>query len=319
MAKHPRLLGLSLAACLLLGAAPTAQAAALDPQQVPKTAKWVVHLDADRAKASVVGTALIDELLGRPEAQEGLDRLLRLAGFALPKDLHGITLYGTAFGEEHNVVLVQGAFDSNRILGVLELAPSYTNESYDAKEIVSWDDKGKTMYGAFLREDLIVIARSADRVKLAVDVMEKKAPPFTAMDNAAPLGDAGVLAYMEGSGLAELAKAGQASPVVRNAQSAWLAVGEDDGKQIFVRGHVEAPDAQGAQRLLRAGEGIRAIVSMRAAQEDADERIQLIDELLTKLQLKQTERGLDLSLATPAQKVVDVIKQGIAHVRPEKK
>ena len=308
MRTYNLIAGLTIAAATSFVAVPNLHAAPLDPQQVPKAAQWVIHFDADQTKASTVGSAIIDEVLARPDAQQGLDMLLRLAGFSFPKDLHGVTLYGAAFGEEHNVVLVHGDFDSNRVLGVLELAPSYTNELYNGHEIVSWEDKGKTMFGSFVRKDLIAIARSADLVQRAVDVLDKKADAKGPLAENVPAKEAGVLMYVEGHSLAELAASRKASPALANAESAWVAVGESEDKQLFAKGHVESPDAHRAQRLLRAAEGIRAIVSMQAAQDGADERVQLVDELLAKLRLTQTEKGIDLAFQTPAQKVVDAIK-----------
>ncbi|HEV7299318.1 MAG TPA: hypothetical protein VGN72_08135 [Tepidisphaeraceae bacterium] len=305
------IIGLTFTGALAILGSSTTHAAPLDPQQVPKDPKWVIHFDADQTKTSTVGSAIIDEVLARPDTQQGLDMLLRLAGFSFPNDLHGVTLYGDAFGEEHNVVLVHGTFDSNRVLGVLELAPSYTNEIYGDREVVSWEDKGKTMYGSFLRNDLIAIARSADLVKRAADVLDKKAETMAPLAGAVPAKDAGVLMYVEGRGLAELAKTQQASPAMANVESAWITMGENADKQLFAKGHVEAPDAQRAQRLLRAAEGIRAIVSMKAAEADADDRLQMADELLTKLKLSQTEQGVDLSFETPAEKVVEAIKSQV--------
>lgn len=307
-------LALTTAIGLSMATSPTL-AAPFDPKQVPAEAKWVLHIDADVTKASTVGTAIIDELLSRPDAQQGLDALEALAGFNIPRDIHGVTLYGRAFGEENNVILLNGVFDVNRILGVLELSPSYSNEAYSDKEIVSWEDKGKTMFGSFATSDIIVLARSAESVKLALDVFAKKGSTMDKLADEAKLPGASVLAYVKGSGLAELAKARGASPVLAHAESAWLVVGEDDKKQMYAKGHVESPDSQQSTRLFRAAEGIRAIVALQATKENVEDDVTRLNTLLTNLTLNQTSTGVDLAWQASAETVVEAIKAQVVKTR----
>jgi len=301
-------LGLTAAATGFVATVSTSSAAPFDPQQVPSGVKWVIHLDADATKQSTVGTAIIDEILSRPDAQQGLDALNAFAGFSVPKDVHGVTLYGKEFGEENNVIILHGTFDANRILGVLELSPSFASEAYGDGEVVSWEDKGKTMYGTFVTSDRVVIARTADSVKLAIDVFDKKGTAMAPLATDATAPGAGVLAYVEGSGIAELAKTRRASAVVGNAESAWIVIGEDADKKVFAKGHIESGDTKQSEKLLKAAEGIRAIVSLQASEETADEKVKLMDSLLTSLKLTPTSKGIDLAWQTPAATVVDAIK-----------
>ncbi len=231
-----------------------ADAAPFDPKQVPAGVKWVIHVDADATKQSTVGSAIIDEILSRPDAQQGFDALQAFAGFSVPKDVHGVTLYGKEFGEENNVIILHGTFDANRILGVLELSPSFTSEAYGDGEVVSWDDKGKTMFGTFVTGDKVVIARNADSVKQAIDVFDKKQSDHGAV------GDGRDNAGCGGAGVHRRQAASPSWPR-RAGHRGWSAtrsrrgsLGEDADKKVFAKGHIESGDTQQAEKLLKAAE-----------------------------------------------------------------
>ena len=90
-----RLLKIASGLALVLGLAAAANAAPLDPKQVPAEAKWLMHVDVDAMRqATVVQKAWKKGLEMHKEAQQHLDKLKTAIGMDICKDLHGVTAYG---------------------------------------------------------------------------------------------------------------------------------------------------------------------------------------------------------------------------------
>jgi len=290
-----------------------ARAGAFKPTDVPADAKWVVHLNLDSAKTSKIALAVQQRLMEREEVKQGVTDIATLTGVNVPEDLNDVTIYGSKFDEEDNVVLITGKFDQRRILGLVSLSPAYSSTTRDGHEIVSWEDKGKTNFGAFVGEDRLVIARTLENVAGAVQVLDAKrpsikdVPEFAGADSAGP---SSAMVYVGGTGLENLPNAAAASPLLTQARSAMLTIGEKDG-QAYLKGLVKAVDPTKAEQLARAGEGLKSIVMLSASRRDAEKVAQIAGELLQTLKIGRVDQTVTLDWTAPADAVIDLIDEGV--------
>ena len=155
----------------------------LDAAKVPADAKWVLHVDMEKLVASKVGTAILDE-----GSKQGLDIMLAMikagVGIDLVKDIKSVTAFGTKFGDENGAVVIQGTLDKEKILKALKLNPTFKEDKVGSVATYEWTDEAKDgkpakqQYGAFVGDDLGVIASSSAHLKQVIDVLGGKGPGF---------------------------------------------------------------------------------------------------------------------------------------------
>lgn len=166
------------AACLPL----ISSATPLDPRQVSAEAAWVAHLDADKLWASNFGQSLQAELVV-PQVKAKLDLIAGLLGMDVRKDIHGLTLYGPVVGKKQGVAVLNGSFDSQKTLAILQTTPGYSSATYGNHTIHHWieakkaqEPNGGERWGAFFNEDTIVISEQESLVKSALEVLDGTKP-----------------------------------------------------------------------------------------------------------------------------------------------
>jgi len=305
------------AAVLGLGlTASGALAGAFKPTDVPADAKWVVHLDVDAARKSSIAQTIQDRLMQRDDVKQGVSDIETLTGVQVPDDVSDVTLYGSEFGEKNNIVLMSGKFDRRRILGVVSLSPQYTSTKHGAHEVVSWEDKGQINYGGFHGERRLIIARSKENVVHALDVLDQKVETLKGVSDFgidakdATVSPASAMLYVGGMNLGDLPGVADASPLFQQAKSAVVLLGEEGG-QAYMKGLVKAVDADKAEQMARAAEGLRSLVQLGASQREADRSAKLTNELLQTLKIDRVDEAVVLDWKAPAQTVMDLLEEGL--------
>jgi hypothetical protein len=162
----------SIACLMVLGLVLPAWGGPLAKEQVAASANWVVHLDVDQFNQSKLGQMI------RAEATEkGIDAQLlefkQTFSFHPLDDVRNITLYGQGEDKTKVAVIVQGNYDKQTLLGLVQLNANYQEIRAGNLVIHSWiDDKqNERAYGTFYDVDQVIIAGSVDAVKLAAAVL----------------------------------------------------------------------------------------------------------------------------------------------------
>ena len=118
------LLKSALAGGLALASTFTAVAGPLQPTDVVNDPVWVLHVDCDALKQTVVGKYVLGEM-EKPEAQKKFAAFQAIFNFDPRKELHGLTLYGTSSEPEDGVLLVYADFDPARLTTLAEGAKEH--------------------------------------------------------------------------------------------------------------------------------------------------------------------------------------------------
>jgi len=267
-----------------------------EPQRVPADAKWVLHVDMDTVRTSSLWKLIEKRIDGNPQLQAQIEEVAQRTGMQFPDDVFDVTLYSHSFEEADTVVLLRATTDQQGVLALLQFSPSYSSTPHGAHTIVSWDDKGKVLYGSYFQDDEIVISQTRENVEAALDLLDGKgdALPATMPSGAAT---SGVLGYVAGSGLEALKQLKKPeSPLIEQIDSAWLSLSEAD-EDAMVRGSVTAKTPQAALQMHRTVEGLRAMLALFAAGEDADLKTRTAADALSTL--KVTAEGSVLKIEWP--------------------
>jgi hypothetical protein len=167
----------------VLGAAWAAHAGSMQRADVIADPVWVLHVDCDALKQTVMGKALLKEL-GKPEAQAKFDEIKSVFNVDPRKDLHGVTLYGAAKGEKDVVVVAYADFDAARLVSIVEMNKDYLSSKAGTHTIHSWIDEKKAekdgvkprSYAAIYKGKVLIIGQTESRIAEALDVMDKRKP-----------------------------------------------------------------------------------------------------------------------------------------------
>jgi len=164
-----------LTLAIIVGLVLPAWGGPLAKEQVAASANWVVHLDYDQFSQSKLGELIRDEI-----TEKGLEAKLlefkQTFSFHPIDDVKNVTVYGQGEDKTKAVVLIQGNYDKQTLLGLVQLNESYEEIREGDLVIHSWIDKNKNerAYGTFYDSDQVLLAGSAEAVKLGVAVLNGK-------------------------------------------------------------------------------------------------------------------------------------------------
>ena len=144
----------------------------LAKEQVAASANWVVHLDVDQFNQSKLGQLIRDEA-----TEKGIEAKLlgfkQMFSFHPIDDVRNITIYGQGEDKTQAVVIIQGSYNKQTLLGLVQLNETYQLLRNGNLVIHSWIDKNKNerAYGTFYDADQVFLAGSVEAVKLGVEVL----------------------------------------------------------------------------------------------------------------------------------------------------
>ena len=155
-----------LLAFLLLG---ELTASTLPKSLIPANAEWVVHLDMAKFKSTQIGDLLIQEKHGGIKKKAKV--FSKRTSIDLLKDVTGVTIYGLGKNKQQTVMCLNGRFDKEYLLGLLEDVDTHKEIVHGNHTIHKWNH---TEYGLFVGEDLIFLAWNEEAIKAALDTVDNR-------------------------------------------------------------------------------------------------------------------------------------------------
>ncbi len=232
----------------------------LAKEQVAASANWVVHLDMDRLNQSKLGQLIRNEMI-----EKGLEAKLlefkQTFSFHPLDDVRNVTVYGQGEDKAKAVVLIQGNYDKQTLLGLVQLNESY-EEIRDGNLVIhSWIDENKNerAYGIFYDADQVLIAGSVEAVKLGVAVLngkEKNAKDEGSFSLPATKGPGAILlaAAKDVSTMANHKNA----LIFKQTDELTLVIGEAN-EQFYIDGDLKAKTPEAAVAVGQMAQGLIAV------------------------------------------------------------
>jgi hypothetical protein len=162
------------------------------------------------------------------------------------------------------VAVLHADVDRQRVKTLLSVNPAYAASAHGQHEVLTWEDKGKTLFGAFHGTDGVIVSQSKSAVQTALDVLDGKSKALSTESTLAGGKDttAGVLLYVAAEALAGAQGAAQ-SPIVKQIENAWISLGEE-GKDVVIRSNVVTVDADTAAQFRDVLQGFKSGAQLRA-------------------------------------------------------
>jgi hypothetical protein len=144
-------------------------ASTLPKSLIPSEAEWVVHLDMEKFKSSHIGDLLIQEKKGG--IKKKARAFYKQTSIDLLKDVNGLTIYGLGKKKQQTVMCLNGTFDKEYLLNLLEDVDAHREISHGSHTIHKWNH---SEYGLFVGENLVFLAWNETAIKTALDAVDGK-------------------------------------------------------------------------------------------------------------------------------------------------
>lgn len=300
-----------ISSCLLLAMITIPAAAGpLRAQWVSADARWVAHLDLEAARASALGSFIIDN-------QERFDiefGELEEMGINPLEDIDNITIYGVGNPEDEGIIIVRTNDKIDRLIEMArEKAPNFKEIDIDGLTIYSFD-KGD-MY-AYVRKSrngdtrTIIITKAQDRLIRAINVIRGRVPSLDEADNTdliLPSRD-GVIVCAAAAGLPwmEEEENNPASQILKMAQSLSIQLGED-GPESYVNVSIETSSKEDAQNIYGVLNGVLSLGRMMSGQPDSE--LAELRTLIDNVKLDSNKKSLSITISCPTQELLEIIEK----------
>ena len=303
-----RIVGIALAA--VLGLAAVGRSEPVELKQVAADAKWLVHVDVDAMRTSIVVQKGYQKCMEmHKEAAQHLDKIHDMLGFDPRKDLHGITAYGKDLDKHHGVLIVHADVDQKLLLEKAQKAPDHKVAKYGSYEIHSWTHKhGKdshAAFGTFFQPSVLVFAGSEEAIHAALDVLDGKAAGIT--DEKSPLAGhlaPGAILIVRASAVCPQTKC----PILKQTDAFRITLGENQG-QSFYRARLTMKSTEAVDQVKAVIEGFRAMVGL-ARGSDAETM-----KLVNALKVTTKDNTVRLAWSAPADEVWTAIEKAGKEIR----
>jgi len=300
---------------LVVGALVTGMSVGARPLQrsdVAADAVWVVHLDFDGLKPTVIGQYILEQM-NTPEARARLAAFQAVFSFDPRTQLHGVTLYGTGSAPEDGVLVVYADFDPSRLVTLARAAKDSQQTAYRQHTIYSWMDEHKKRRDgghprtyAAIDGARVVFGQRENRVSQALDVLDGATPSLASTRLFPQLGAVGDTSFIEAAARRmDFAQFNANAAVFRLAKYARFQL-KEVGKQVSATLTLEATDEEIAANMASIGQGLIALMKL---QKDKPESTKLAQVL----SLKQEGPQVVVTARLPADEVLGMLKAAAAH------
>jgi len=301
----------ALAGSLMLAATFTVAAGPLQRSDVASDPIWVLHVDCDALKQTVVGKYVLGEM-EKPEAQKKFAAFQAIFNFDLRTGLRGFTLYGTASEPEDGVMLVYADFDAARLTTLAEGAKEHKSTTRGNHTVHSWlDEKKPAKDGvkprsyAAIHNGRVIFAQKESRVVDALDVLDRIRPNLSASPAYAGLGANADSSFIVGAARKiELPASDPNAAVLKQSKMVWLNIGESEG-QARATLKLDANSEDVAKQIESIGRGLLGLLAL---QSDKPESVKLAQALA----IQQEGAGVIVKLSLSVDDVVGMMKAGAA-------
>jgi len=285
---------------LMLGICLTAwtSASSLDKKLVPANSLWVIHFDMEQFAATRLGELLSEknDVVGFRKTSEELSGEL---GIDVLEDIKGITLYGSRSVDEEAVILLTGVFDLSPLRDLLDQHESHQETLYGDYSIQQWGSSERVV---FISNQQIILSKSEEAIKQALDVMDGSVSNITSSQNLPFLDLAPANAFLVAvadnvSGFLLGQKTTNTAVLKNTGMAAFMAWEENENLSVNIRLKTATPDA--AEKVEQIVRGLIAIPQL-----DEDE----VKELLPLLKAIQIQRDQNLIMLQVSYPSADLIQ-----------
>lgn len=272
----------------------------LQKEQISANAKWVAHLSVEDLVESGMGKYILEKANEEQGIEAKMNAFAKLFGLNPLTDLESITLYAEDFKPSSGVAIIQARMDQEKLRQLLVLNKGHQESKYGDKPVHRWIQKpeGKkddgVRFGTFYSDKVVVIARTEDVLKHAIDILDGKAANFSkAKSNFLPEAPSGTFLIVAATDLPAKTHKPRAT-VLKIISAGRLVAGQSD-ETIFLKASLTASTEDNAALIQQVVNGFLALAQLNLNQQQATHSE--TDKPLSLLKaVKATVKGANVQL-----------------------
>ena len=239
----------------------------LDLTQVSDDANWLMHVDFEAARNSVIGSFILEELEAKPEALERLTAMTAQFGVD-PMAFGNLTMFGN--GErKKGIAIMRGGLDADKLVAFARKNESLETTQAGRHQIHSLNqDKRHPVAFAALKNNVVIGGPNAGYVSQGIKLVKGKGASRAAIGLLGKLhgiiDKPGFISFVdisEASKFHELGKHKHGAAMIKMAQSAGMAIGQAAG-ELKIVAIVETNDEETATQLENMARGMMAMAAL---------------------------------------------------------
>ena len=274
------------------------KASSLQKSIVPAEALWVVHVDLVKFKASRLGDIVLNKInaLG---LKDKIGKFQKQFKMDLLNDIDGVTAIGLGKDEEDIVVCLKGNLNKDFLLGLLGMEDSHQEIPYGKYTLHNWD---KDEFGAFVDDDLVLIAHKKNALTRVLDVISGKKADISSSSLMAYLKKVPSNAFVSAmvKDISAIAKEETDVFVFKKMKSALLTLAEVK-ENLDLRLDFMVDTQEDANNIENAIKGLIALANMHLSEEDSELRIPKDIVISTK------KNKVQIELVYPTEDLVNIL------------
>ena len=274
------------------------KASSLQKSIVPAEALWVVHVDLIKFKASRLGDIVLNEIdaLG---LKDKIGHFKKQFKMDLLNDIEGVTAIGLGKDEEDIVVCLKGNINKDFLLGLLGMEDSHQEIPYGKYTLHNWD---KDEFGAFVDDDLVLIAHNKNALMRVLDVISGKKADISSSSLMAYLKKVPSNAFVSAmvKDISAIAKGETKVFIFKKMKSALLTLAEVK-ENLDLRLDFMVDTIEDANNIENAIKGLIALANMHLSEEDSALRIPKNIVISTK------KNKVQIELVYPTDDLVNIL------------
>jgi hypothetical protein len=275
------------------------RASTLQKSIIPEEADWVIHFDVEKFSSTPFGDQLLntENILGLDKKNTQFQGKYQID---ILKDINGVTLYGFGNDEKNAVICLKGSFDQAYLLGLLADEDSHKEIQHNNFIIHAWDSHE---FGAFVNDNLVLLAQNETAIKNALDVIAGKKPNVTTSSlmsyiNKIP---SNVFFTAIAKDISKMAEHESDVFIFRKTESALFTL-TDEKDNINLRLNFTVKTLEDAKNMESV---IRGLVSLASMQVEESQRDILLP--LEKMIISTEGKNIRVELSYPAQDLIDML------------
>ena len=256
-----------------------ANAAPLNPAEIPGNTKWLLHFDVEKSRNWKLMQKWQEQMESKEWYQDKLGEMIEHYGWNPAEDLEGVSMYDSEYARHNGILALHVRnIDVEKIAACFKkMHPEAETETYRNRFISTWTDSSPcrgehSVSGCLATDSLMLVANDPQKIRSTIDVLDGES---AALKETSPLLDSfnqKALLACRAIDVPDQYQSQTRCPVLQRCRSATMFFSVDDNT-MQLKYDLEANDEERASKMKGAVTGMRAMMGLRVGENELGKKM----------------------------------------------